>query len=286
MATTENTEIGIAHLSLLQLEPDELVRVAAAAGFDFVGVRVRGATPLETIADMQPGSAMSKAVIAALADTGIAVRDIEFIVLDGSVGREEWLPMIEAGAALGATSLSLAGQDPDRARLVDSLAELATAAAEFGIIPTLEPISYNAVATVAQAASIAREAGAAVMLDPLHIQRGGSSIADIADIEADLVPVVQVCDGPLEAPTNIEIDGPLPRGMTADGEPRKVEARALRLPPLAGELPLVELLRAVPAGVPVSVEVPNAQLLAELGVVGYATHLHAAATKLLQAAAA
>ena len=285
MATTKPNEIGIAHLSLLQLEPDELVHAAAAAGFDFVGVRVRGATPGETIADMSPGSRMSQAVIAAMQTTGVAVRDIEFLSLDGEVGREAWLPMLEAGAALGATTLSLAGQDSDRSRLVDSLAELVQDASEFGIVATLEPISYNAIATVPQAAMIAREAGAAIMLDPLHIQRGGSSIADVAALEAALVPALQLCDAPLETPVRIDIAGPLPRGMTAEGEPRKVESRALRLPPLAGELPLGELLRAVPAGVPVSVEVPNAPLLASLGVDAYAKHLHAAAVAVLHQAA-
>ena len=278
-------ELGLAHLSLLQLEPDELVRLAAAAGFDFVGVRVRGATPTETIADMRPGSAMSQAVLAAMTETGVQVRDIEFLSLDGETGRDEWLPMLEAGAALGATSLSLAGQDTDRARLVETLAALVADAQTFGIIPTLEPISYNTVSTVAQAAAIAREAGAAVLLDPLHIARGGSQLSDVEALEPALVPVLQLCDAPLVTPERIDIAGPLPRGMTADGEPRKVESRALRLPAGAGELPLAALLRAVPAGLPLSVEVPNAPLVAELGALGYAQHLRETTLALLAAAA-
>src|SRR5699024_9132128 len=111
------TDIGISHLSLLYLAPDELVDVAAKAGFDFVGLRVRGATPAEDIPDQSPGSTMSRATIARLQDTGVQVRDIEFLSLDGTAGAEEWRPMLEAGAALGATTLTLAGQDPDLARL-------------------------------------------------------------------------------------------------------------------------------------------------------------------------
>src|SRR5699024_3131532 len=105
---TPMTDIGIAHLSLLHLEPDELVDVAAEAGFDFVGLRVRGATPAEDIPDQRPGSPMSRATIARLQDTGVRVRDIEFLSLDGTTGYEEWMPMLEAGAALGATTLTLA----------------------------------------------------------------------------------------------------------------------------------------------------------------------------------
>lgn len=280
------SEIGLAHLSLLHLEPDELVRVAAGAGFNFVGVRVSAATPTESLADMRPGSSMSKAVLAALDETGLRVADIEFLSLDGSTDREQWLPVLEAGAALGAKNLSLAGTDPDRNRLVESLAELVTDAEQFGIVPTLEPISYNAVSTVSGAAQIAREAGAAVLLDPLHIQRGGSSLDDVAALDAALVPVLQLCDAPASVPERIEIVGPLPRGMTADGEPRKVESRALRLPPGEGELPLATLLTLIPAGVPISVEVPNANLLSRLGDQGFARHLYESAARLLREAAA
>lgn len=279
-------KIGIAHLSLLQLEPDELVRVAATAGFDFVGVRVRGATPAETITAQTPGSRASRATLAALRDTGVTVTDIEFLSLDGATGREAWLPMLEAGAELGASIVNLAGQDPEPQRLQQSLGELVVDAQGFGITPALEPISYNAISTASQAATIASAAGAYVMLDPLHLQRGGTSIADVAALDASLVPALQLCDGPLGTPETLQISAPLPRGMTADGEPRKLESRALRLAPGDGEFPLAELLRAVPAGVPVSVEVPNAALVEQLGVTGYARYLYAAATRVLAEAGA
>lgn len=275
------TDIGIAHLSLLHLEPYELVDVAAQAGFDFVGIRVRGATPSEEIPDQSPGSTMSAATIARLQETGVQVRDIEFLSLDGNTGREAWLPMLEAGAALGASTINLAGQDVDTARLRDTLAQLVADAAEYGIIPALEPISYNAVSTVEQARAIADPVGAHIMLDPLHIQRGGSTPDDVARLDPRLIPVLQLCDGPLDVPESIEITGTLPRGMTADGEPRKVESRAYRLPPGEGEFSLSALLRAVPTGTPLSLEVPNALLVAELGALGYAKRLKGAVDRLV-----
>ena len=275
------TDIGIAHLSLLHLEPDELIDVAAEAGFDFVGVRVRGATPAEDIADQRPGSPMSRATIARLQDTGVRVRDIEFLSLDGTTGYEEWMPMLEAGAALGATTLTLAGQDSDLDRLGDTLAALAAEAAPYGITPALEPISYNAVSTVEQAGALASAAGCHVMLDPLHLQRGGSTPADVAELDPSLIPALQLCDGPAELPDRIEITEPLPRGMTADGEPRKVESRAHRLVPGDGEFPLNDLLSAVAAGTPISLEVPNAELASRLGDLGYARRLRASAEAVL-----
>lgn len=275
------TEIGIAHLSLLHLEPDELIDVAVEAGFDFVGLRVRGATPAEDIADQSPGSPMSKATIARLQDTGVQVRDIEFLSLDGTTGREEWMPVLEAGAALEATTLTLAGQDTEPDRLADSLAALVRDAAPYGITPALEPISYNVVSTVEQAGALASAAGCHVMIDPLHLQRGGNTPADVANLDPSLIPALQLCDGPAELPDRIEITEPLPRGMTADGEPRKVESRAHRLVPGDGEFPLHDLLRAVARGTPVSLEVPNAGLVSRLGDVGYAQRLRASAEAVL-----
>lgn len=275
------TELGIAHLSLLQLDPAELVRVAAETGYQFVGLRVRGATPSEVWPDQRPGSPASRATVAALRETGLRVRDIEFLSLDGHTGRESWMPMLEAGAALGADTLNLAGQDPDTSRLTDTLAQLVTDAAVYGIVPALEAISYNAVSTVPQAASVARAAGARVMLDPLHLQRGGSTIAEVAALEPSLIPVLQLCDGPITTPERIEMHEPLPRGMSADGEPRKVESRALRLAPGEGGFDLASLVRAVPAGTPISLEVPHVELASEMGPLRYARYLHEATRKLL-----
>ncbi|WP_417218375.1 sugar phosphate isomerase/epimerase family protein [Arthrobacter sp.] len=276
------TELGIAHLSLLQLDPADLVRVAAEAGYQFVGLRVRGATPTETWPDQRPGSASSRATVAALRETGLRVRDIEFLSLDGHTGREAWLPMLEAGAAFGADTLNLAGQDADASRLTDTLAQVVSDAADFGITPALEPISYNAVSTVRQAASIAGAAGARVMLDPLHLQRGGSSIADVKALDPSQIPVLQLCDGPVATPERITVGSPLPRGMSADGEPRKVESRALRLAPGLGEFDLKSLVRTVPAGTPISLEVPHVDLASELGALGYARYLHDETMRLLK----
>jgi sugar phosphate isomerase/epimerase len=275
-------ELGLAHLSLLHLDPPELVTTAAEAGFDFVGIRVRGATPTEQLPDMSPGSPASKETLARLEDTGMRVADVEFLSLDGATGPDQWLPMLEAGAALGATTLNLAGQDPDTTRLTQTLHRLVEDAAQFSMIPALEPISYNAVSTVAQAAAIAGPAGAHLMLDPLHLVRGGSTADDLAALDPSLIPVLQFCDGWRVLPEDLTVTAPLPRCMTADGGPLKVESRALRLPPGEGEFPLADLVGAVPADIPISLEVPNAELVASLGSLGYARRLHSATTEELR----
>ncbi len=187
---------------------------------------------------MAPGSPMSRETLLRLSDTGLTVRDVEFLQLRPDTGPDDWMPALEAGAALGASTFSVVGVDPDRARLTATLARLTADAAPYGIRPTLEPISYQPVSRVADAAAVARAAGAAVLLDALHIQRGGSSIDDVRALEPSLVPCVQICDGPLATPESLELPAQLPLGMTADGSVLQVEARALREVPGEGEFPL------------------------------------------------
>jgi hypothetical protein len=109
-----------------------------------------------------------------------------------------------------------------------------------------------------------------VLLDALHIQRGGSDLAEVRALEPDLVPCLQLCDGPLATPEAIELPERLPLGMTADGSPRHIESRVQRQLVGEGEFPLVQLVSAVPAGTPISVEVPHAALQARTTAVEFA----------------
>jgi sugar phosphate isomerase/epimerase len=262
------TPIGLAHLTLLSLTPPELVSVAAEAGFDFVGVRVKAVTAGERRYDMAPGSSLSRETLARLRDTDLQVRDIEFLPLGPDTGPADWMPALEAGAELGARTFSVVGVDDDRGRLTDTLARLVADGAPYGIRPTLEPISYQPVSRVAEAADIARAAGSAVLLDSLHIQRGGSSMDEVRALESDLVPLVQLCDGPLVLPEVLD----LPPGTPAEGSARHVESRVQRQVVGEGEFPLADLLAAVPASTPVSVEVPHAWLQTRLSPREVAAH--------------
>jgi sugar phosphate isomerase/epimerase len=261
--------IGVAHLTLLDLTPPELVAAAAEAGYDFVGVRVIAATAGETPFPMQPGSTMSKETIARLNDTGLQVRDIEFLTLDDHATADYWLPALDAGAALGARTVSVVGADADFVRLADTLSKLTEDARAFTIRPTLEPISYQPVHSVPEAAQLARHAGAAVLIDPLHLRRFGGTIAQVRALEVDLIPILQICDAPFAAPEHLDIPTTMPRGMTTNGSVLQLEARAIRLIPGTGALPLKELISAVPADTPLSIEVPNGNVSATMSPVEY-----------------
>src|SRR5262249_20289904 len=101
-------------------------------------------------------------------------------------------------------------------------------------------------ATLAQTARLIAEAGrdnAIVCVDPLHLVRAGEGPADISRHSRTLFPYAQISDGVL-APGEPD---PARLGRMGHG------TRRLRG---EGSLPLREILRALPSGLPLSVEGP------------------------------
>src|SRR5690348_3656694 len=195
-----SSPIGLAHLTLLHLTPPELVATAAEAGYDFVGIRVRPATAGERQHPMAPGSPMSRETIRRLEDSGLTCNDVEVLLIKEDVGRDDWLPMLEAGAALGAKGLICSHGYDDWDRYAETLATLVEDARGYDIIPSIEPVSYFPISRVSQAAAFAERTGAGVLIDTLHVIRGGSGLEEIRDLDPSLIHFIQICDAPLETP--------------------------------------------------------------------------------------
>ena len=264
-------ETAIAHLTLLHVPPPELVELAAAAGFDSVGIRVMTAGAGEDGWPMEPGSPMLAETVRRLGETGVRVLDIEVLVLSSDTRPDDYQPALEAGAALGARFLNVMGDDPESERIGETFARLVADAGPYGLRPLIEPIPFKEVRDLEQAVAIAeRSGGGGVEIDALHFSRFGGDLEALRSLEPSLLPLLQICDGPLERPSDMARPGRLPRGQSTEGDDRMLEARALRLLPGDGELPLAELVAAMPAGTPLSVEAPVAALWAELTPLEYA----------------
>jgi len=275
-SATQGFQVGLAHLTLLHLTPPELVATAAEAGYDFVSLRVRPVTEGEHRHPMTPGSAMSRETIRQLEETGLPCNDVEVMLIKPGIGREDWLPALEAGAALGAQALVCSHGYPDWDRFRATLAALVEDASSYGIRPALEPVSYFPISRVSQAAELAAATGAGVLLDTLHVFRGGSGLEEVRGLDPNLISFVQICDAPRETPAKLDIPESLPLGMTTDGSVLQVEARALRKVPGHGGLPLSEFLALLPAGTRITIESPAADVQAGMSDLEFARlNLHA-----------
>ncbi|MDJ1158061.1 sugar phosphate isomerase/epimerase [Chelatococcus sp. SYSU_G07232] len=237
---------SLSHLTVLDFTPPDLIRLAADAGFDAVGIRLAPATVSEPIYDVTKDARLRAATLAALNDTGLRVLDVEILRLVPAFSARDCEALLAVAQMLGARHVLVAGNDPDAARAAEHLAELAAFAGAFDLTIDLEPMPWTDVPDVATAGRIVEGAGAAnagVLVDALHFDRAGSTVADLAAIPAARCHYMQLCDAPAERPASIEA--------------MLHTARAERLPPGEGGLDLRAILRALPPEIPVSLEIPQ-----------------------------
>jgi sugar phosphate isomerase/epimerase len=264
--------LSLAHLTVLDTTPPELVTVAAAAGFRTIGIRLT-ATPSVGVPpyDCLREGPMLRETVARLADTGVSVLDTEFLRFEPEqpIGIPEGF--LEVSARLGATDVLVMSAEPDETRTLERFEELCDRAAPYGLRVGLEFAIYTGVRTLAHAAEMvakSKRSNASVLIDALHFSRSGGLPAHVAQVDPALLRYVQVCDaGP---------DMPLPTDTPALIR----EARTGRLLPGEGVLPLKELVAALPAGVPLAIEAP-CRATAGLPALERAKHAYRALTALI-----
>ena len=268
---------------MLDVAPPEFVAVAAGAGFDAVGLRVAPVTPGEEAWPVWPGSPMLAETMRRCGGTGLFVLDVEAIPLRPGSDLTGCERVLETAAVLGARYLNVICDDPDTGRFADRLAELVRLARPYRVRPVIEFTAWRPIRTLASAVAIAQGAdGAGLLLDTLHIQRCGVAAAELAALDPALLGYLQLCDAPATPPHGIGVPGRMPRGQQASaGDDAVLEARTGRLLPGEGELPLAELLGALPDSLPVSAEAPSLAARRELSPAQFAARVRHALDSVL-----
>jgi sugar phosphate isomerase/epimerase len=240
--------LSLAHLTVLDTTPPELVAVAAAAGFRTIGIRLT-ATPSVGVPpyDVLHDGPMLRETLARLADTGVSVLDTEFLRFEPD--QPDGIPegFLEVSARLGARHVLLMSAEPEESRTLDRFGDLCDRAARYGLHVNLEFAVYTGVRTLAHAASVIARSGrsnASILIDALHFSRSGGVPAHVAQVDPSLFRYAQICDA-----------GPDMPGST-DTPALVREARTGRLLPGEGVLPLKELVAALPAQLPLAIEAP------------------------------
>lgn len=264
-------ELSLAHLTVLEATPPELVSIAADAGFRRIGIRLY-ATPSVGVPpyDLLGDTPMLRETVARLADTGVSVLDVEFLRFEPDIAQGIPEGFLEAGARLGARYVLVMSTEPAEARTLERFCELCDRARAYGLEVCLEFAIYTGVRTLADAARLVKRSGrpnASVLVDALHFSRSGGQPAHVTGIDPALFKYAQICDAAAELPRD------------AAGLIR--EARTGRLLPGEGALPLAELVGALPADIPLAVEAP-VRALAELPLVERARRARRAMQRLLK----
>lgn len=267
--------LSLAFLTTFELGPVEAIRIAAATGYQMVGLRI-----LPAAASGEPDYPLLSddrelaEVRAALADTGVAVGDVEIIRLKAENDWDLFARFCERCEALSARHILVAGDDTDRARLTDSFARFCQIAAPHRLTADLEFMPWTAVPDLQAALSIVEDAGAAnggVLVDALHYDRSATTLDQIGALPRNRVNYVQFCDGAV------------PYDPSDEGLIRI--ARGERLFPGEGGIDLIGLARVIPADVTISVEIPHRALATKLDAEARAAMAIEATRGILRAAA-
>jgi sugar phosphate isomerase/epimerase len=238
----------LAPLTAIGLNPPAFIVLAAELGCQgaalnpglFTGIDMGG--PVYRL-DRDP--VMRRATAQALADTGVTLDLIDSLLItpDFSIADNEIA--LDVYGELGASHANIAVLDEDEGRWTEHLAALCEATVKRGLTPVIEFLRMlGPVPTLADAVALAtsgRYAGLRLLIDSLHLARGGESPADVAAIDPTLIGAAQICDGPAAWPG---MDAYFHEGAFERGIPGE------------GELPLIDFLHAIPAGVMLSPEVP------------------------------
>ncbi|SIO31060.1 sugar phosphate isomerase/epimerase family protein [Vannielia litorea] len=245
--------ISVAHLTAIHLAPPAFIRAAAEAGFDAVGLRLRRVTPTSPAYPLMEDAAAMAETRAALAETGLVVHDIEFVMIEPGLEVARLAGLLDAGAELGARELIAAPYDPEPGRLADRLGALSELAGARGIGVSLEFFPWAVVPDLAGALALAAQAGpkVGVLADSLHFDRSGSRLDDLRNAPEERLRFAHLADAKVHPPYTTE------QLLHA--------ARAERLPPGEGEIDLAAFVAALPAGIPLGVEVPMDGLTAREG---------------------
>lgn len=251
-------EFSLAHLTVLQCSPSEMVTIAANAGYAFVSFRLAAVTDNEPVYPLLRDRSMMQEAKNRLSDTGLRVLDIELARIPPETEPETYLPLLEAGGELGARSVIAQLPDSDQGRVIDRFSRLCELAKPFDLTIDLEFPSWTQIPNLEAAARVLNAVGApnaGILVDTLHFDRSASSLETLRNLPREWFHFVHLCDAPEKIP------------LTTEGLIHT--ARADRSFPGEGGIDLKPILDCMP-NVPYSLEIPNQKLMEQWGPEKYA----------------
>ena len=248
-------KFSLAHLTVLDAPPPELIRIAARAGYDFVGLRlIPLGLPGEVTYTPHENPTMRREIKAAIDDTGVQVLDVELARIIDAQAPHSYLPALETAAELGARHVLSSIWMHDRAQAIERFASLCEVAKPLGLTVNLEFVSSTEWNNLEGALDVVTSCGqdnVGIMVDTLHFHRGRIPLEQLDRIPAAWANFAHVSDDRWELPATIE-------------EARRT-MREERLYPGEGAADIAGILGRLPPGVVCAIELPHRNRLRELG---------------------
>lgn len=248
-------QLSLDHISVTDATPARLAQLAAATGCTGICPFLHSMEVLPAMPsyDLVTNLAERRETHALLDDLGLTVDLVYPFTLAGRTLIADFEPALEAAAQLGAPLATILCYDRDPARRVDNLAALARLAAPYGIELAIEFYPPSQIRTLADALATIDATSSdriGVVLDMLHVMRGGALAESLPLMGDPRIRMVQLADGPAEmAADRIEWEAGLQRLLPGEGT---FDWQALLAPLPAAALFSVEAPRqdAIDRGVP------------------------------------
>jgi sugar phosphate isomerase/epimerase len=242
--------LGIGFLGGFGLPPVEFVNLTADLGCSHMSTVVQG-LPLVPLGyppfSLKDDVALRRDMLAAMNHRGVTISLGDgFLVLPGAEMRA-LSGDLDALAELGVPQINVVSLDPDLSRTFDQFAILAELAAQRGIQTVVEPVPGLTVGDLPTALAAREHVGRPdfrLLIDTMHLVRSGSGAADVAAIDPDHIGYAQLNDTTLRPRLDNYME----------------EAMFERMVPGEGELPLLDILSALPPDIVIELEVPRRSL--------------------------
>lgn len=249
-ATGRPERLALGMLSVFGLPPLEFVDLAAELGCRHISAAVRG-MPLVPLGyppfSLTDDAALRKNLIAAMDDRGVTISLGDgFLVLPG-VEVDALAPDLDALAQLGVPRINAVSLDPDLSRTFDQFAALTELAARRNIGTVVEPVPGLTIGDLTTGLAAADYVGRSefrLLIDTMHLVRSGSGATELAAIDPGSIGYAQLNDTTLRPVTDNYLE----------------EAMFERLVPGDGELPLRDILSALPVDTVIEIEIPQRSL--------------------------
>ena len=248
--------LGIEFLSVFGLPPVDLVHLAADLGCRYISTGLTSYPydpPIYPPFSLRDDASLRREMRAAMRERGVSISLGEGLTIRSGADIRDRGGDLEVMAELGIRRVNTVSIDPDLDRSIEQFGLLAEAAASLGMETTLEPCPGLTFPDLPTALDAVRQVGRPdfrLLIDVMHVIRAGSGPPDIAALDPSLIGHIQLSDAPLVA-------------VIPD---YAREAMFERMVPGTGELPLPEMLAALPDDVVIGLEVPmRSQAYAGIG---------------------
>jgi sugar phosphate isomerase/epimerase len=238
--------LSIEPLSVMGLPPVDFVNLAADLGLQHVTLFLES-MPNNPYGypewSLRQDAGLRKDMKQALRSRGVTPALADGFVIRPDTDIHASAADFDIVAELGAPQVNTVSFDPDMPRTIDQFGTVAELAARAGMQTTMELCPIMPVRDLATALDVVGQVGRTdfrLLIDTMHVFRSGATVAEVAGLDPGLIGYIQLADVPWQ-PT-------IPDYME--------EACFERMIPGTGELPLLDVLAALPRDVVIGLEVP------------------------------